>query len=85
MNGGGWHGGVKFTGQDYSRTWKAADWWKQLNQPLLDMGVDFSRLIPGHAIWAVSRSMAAVRKICGGCITRHIEMTEKASGGRGFA
>jgi alpha-glucosidase len=42
-NGGGWHG-VKFTGQlDFTNP-KAAEWWKQLNQPLLDMGVDFFKI-----------------------------------------
>jgi alpha-glucosidase (family GH31 glycosyl hydrolase) len=85
VNGGGWHG-VKFTGQlDFTNP-KAALWWKGLNQPLLDMGVDFfkidtySTVAKGGVTFDGSDS-ANLRRMYH---KTYFEMTEKASGGRGF-
>jgi alpha-D-xyloside xylohydrolase len=85
VNGGGWHG-VTFTGQIDFTNPKAADWWKQLNQPLLDMGVDFfkidtySTVAKGGATFDGSGS-ENLRRLYH---KTYFEMTEKASGGRGF-
>ena len=85
VNGGGWHG-VKFTGQIDFTNPKAADWWKQLNQPLLDMGVDFfkidtySTVAKGGTTFDGSGS-ENLRRLYH---KTYFEMTEKASGGRGF-
>ena len=85
VNGGGWHG-VKFTGQIDFTNPQAAEWWKQLNQPLLDMGVDFfkidtySTVAKGGATFDGSDS-ENLRRLYH---KTYYEMTEKASGGRGF-
>jgi alpha-glucosidase (family GH31 glycosyl hydrolase) len=85
VNGGGWHG-VTFTGQIDFTNPKAADWWKQLNQPLLDMGVDFfkidtySTVAKGGVTFDGSGS-ENLRRLYH---KTYFEMTEKASGGRGF-
>jgi alpha-glucosidase len=85
VNGGGWHG-VKFTGQIDFTNPKAANWWKQLNQPLLDMGVDFfkidtySTVAKGGVTFDGSDSANLRRQYH----KTYFEMTEKASGGRGF-
>ena len=85
VDGGGWHG-VSFTGQIDFTNPAAALWFKQLNQPLLDMGLDFLKLD------------AACRIPSGGVLfdgseTNHLrsmyhktgyEITQTASGGRGF-
>lgn len=85
VNGGGWHG-VKFTGQIDFTNPKAVEWWKQLNQPLLDMGVDFfkidtySTVAKGGVTFDGSNSEYLRRQYH----KTYYEMTEKASGGRGF-
>jgi alpha-glucosidase (family GH31 glycosyl hydrolase) len=85
VNGGGWHG-VTFTGQIDFTNPKAADWWKQLNQPLLDMGVDFfkidtySTVAKGGVTFDGSGS-ENLRRLYH---KTYFEMTEKASDGRGF-
>ncbi len=43
VDGGGWHG-VTFTGQlDFTRP-DAVEWWRKLNQPLLEMGFEFFKI-----------------------------------------
>jgi alpha-glucosidase (family GH31 glycosyl hydrolase) len=85
VNGGGWHG-VKFTGQlDFTNP-KAVAWWKQLNQPLLDMGVDFFKI---DTYSTVAKGGVTFDGIGSENLRRlyhqtYFEMTEKASGGRGF-
>jgi alpha-glucosidase (family GH31 glycosyl hydrolase) len=85
VNGGGWHG-VTFTGQIDFTNPKAVDWWKLLNQPLLDMGVDFfkidtySTVAKGGVTFDGSGS-ENLRRLYH---KTYFEMTEKASGGRGF-
>jgi len=85
VNGGGWHG-VKFSGQIDFTNPKAAEWWKGLNQPLLDMGVDFfkidtySTVAKGGVTFDGSGS-ENLRRLYH---KTYYEMTEKASGGRGF-
>ncbi len=85
VNGGGWHG-VKFTGQIDFTNPKAANWWKELNQPLLDMGVDFfkidtySTVAKGGVTFDGSGS-ENLRRLYH---KTYYEMTERASGGRGF-
>jgi alpha-glucosidase (family GH31 glycosyl hydrolase) len=85
VNGGGWHG-VTFTGQIDFTNPNAADWWKQLNQPLLDMGADFfkidtySTVAKGGVTFDGSGS-ENLRRLYH---KTYFEMTEKASGGRGF-
>ena len=85
VNGGGWHG-VKFTGQIDFTNPKAAEWWEQLNQPLLDMGVDFfkidtySTVAKGGVTFDGSGS-ENLRRLYH---KAYYDMTEKASGGRGF-
>jgi alpha-glucosidase (family GH31 glycosyl hydrolase) len=84
-NGGGWHG-VKFTGQIDLTNPKAAAWWQQLNQPLLDLGVDFfkidtySTVAKGGVTFDGSGS-ENLRRLYH---KTYYEMTERASGGRGF-
>jgi hypothetical protein len=43
VDGGGWHG-VTFTGQVDFTNPAAASWFKQLNQPVLNLGVDFFKI-----------------------------------------
>jgi alpha-D-xyloside xylohydrolase len=84
VNGGGWHG-VTFTGQIDFTNPKAVEWWKSLNQPLLDMGVDFfkidtySTVAKGGVTFDGSGS-ENLRRLSH---KSYFEMTVKASGGRG--
>ncbi|HEY2082594.1 MAG TPA: TIM-barrel domain-containing protein [Verrucomicrobiae bacterium] len=85
VNGGGWHG-VTFTGQIDFTNPKAVEWWKTLNRPLLDMGVDFfkidtySTVAKGGVTFDGSGS-ENLRRLYH---KTYYEMTERASGGRGF-
>ena len=84
-NGGGWHG-VKFTGQlDFTNP-KAVEWWKQLNQPLLDMGVDFFKIDTYSTVakGGVTYDGSGSENLRQLYHKTYYEMTEKASGGRGF-
>jgi alpha-glucosidase (family GH31 glycosyl hydrolase) len=85
VSGGGWHG-VTFTGQlDFTNP-KAVEWWMHLNQPLLDMGLDFfkidtySTVAKGGATFDGSGS-ENLRRLYH---KTYYDMTAKASGGRGF-
>ncbi|HXS69342.1 MAG TPA: TIM-barrel domain-containing protein [Candidatus Polarisedimenticolia bacterium] len=85
VNGGGWHG-VTFTGQlDFTNP-KAVAWWELLNKPLLDLGVDFfkidtySTVAKGGVTYDGSGS-ENLRRLYH---KTYYDMTEYASGGRGF-
>lgn len=85
VNGGGWHG-VKFTGQlDFTNP-NAEQWWKQLNEPLLKMGVDFFKI---DTYSTIAKGGVTFDGSDSANLRRHyhqtyFEMTEQASGGRGF-
>lgn len=85
VNGGGWHG-VKFTGQlDFTNP-KAVQWWKQLNAPLLQMGVDFFKI---DTYSTIAKGGVTFDAGDSADLRRHYhqayyEMTEQASSGRGF-
>lgn len=87
QNGGGWHG-VRFTGMiDYTNP-AAAEWYKQLNQPLLDMGLNFIKIdtyatLPkgGQSVLANGRGDEDSRRAYHKTV---YELTAKANGGRGF-
>lgn len=91
VNGGGWHG-VKFTGQIDLTNPKAVEWWKKLHQPLLDMGVNFFK-IDTYSTIPPARSGNPPGVTFDGTGSDNLrrlyhktyyELTEKASGGRGF-
>ena len=81
----GWHG-VKFTGQIDFTNPKAADWWKQLNQPLLAMGVDFFKIDTYSTVakGGVTFDGSGSENLRRFYHKTYYEMTAKASGGRGF-
>ena len=85
VNGGGWHG-VKFTGQFDFTNPAAAAWFKQLNQPLLDLGVDFLKIdtysTPGKGgVLFDGSGTNNLRKLYHKTV---YEVTQQASGLRGF-
>lgn len=85
VNGGGWHG-VKFTGQlDFTNP-NAEQWWKQLNKPLLQIGVDFFKI---DTYSTIAKGGVTFDGGDSANLRRHYhqtyyEMTAQASGGRGF-
>src|SRR5262249_29145752 len=86
VDGGGWHG-VTFTGQFDFTNPGADNWWKSLNQPLVDMGVDFFKIdtystVPsGGVLFDGSSSTDHLRRAYHKTVS---EVTQVASGGRGF-
>lgn len=86
VDGGGWHG-VTFTGQFDFTNPGAVNWWKSLNQPLVDMGVDFFKIDTystapsGGALFDGSSSTDRLRRAYHKTV---FEVTQAASGGRGF-
>lgn len=85
VNGGGWHG-VTFTGQVDFTNPKAVEWWKQLNQPLLDMGVDFFKIDTYSTVakGGVTFDGSGSENLRRSYHKTYYEMTEKAANGRGF-
>ena len=85
VNGGGWHG-VKFTGQFDFTNPAAAALVQKLNQPLLDMGVDFLKIdtygtpAKGGVLFDGSGT-DNLRRLYHKTV---YEITQSASGGRGF-
>lgn len=85
VNGGGWHG-VKFTGQFDFTNPAAAAWFKQLNQPLLDMGMDFMKIdtystVAKNGVLFDGSGTDNLRRLYHKTV---YEITQSASGGRGF-
>ena len=85
VNGGGWHGNP-FTGQIDFTNPKAVAAWKGLNQPLLDMGVDFFKIdtfstVPKGGVTFDGSDSENLRRLYH---KTSFELTEKASSGRGF-
>jgi alpha-glucosidase len=86
VDGGGWHG-VTFTGQIDFTNPAARAWWKTLNQPLVDMGVEFfkidtySTVASGGVLFDGTTSTNNLRRQYHKTV---YEVSQSRSGGRGF-
>jgi cell division septation protein DedD len=88
VNGGGWHG-VTFTGQfDYTNP-ASVTWWKSLNKPLMDMGMDFFKIdtystVPSGGVLKDGTTSADHLRQAYHKAEFETTQTAKSSQGRGF-
>ncbi|HEX6737381.1 MAG TPA: TIM-barrel domain-containing protein, partial [Vicinamibacteria bacterium] len=86
VDGGGWHG-VTFTGQIDFTNPAARNWWKTLNAPLVDMGVEFfkidtySTVASGGRLFDGTTSTNNLREQYHKTV---YEVSQQRGGGRGF-